>query len=72
MPWSAEIAMLDMWREMVDKNVTNGEMQKFFKKHLQLSYDAGSREERESCAKIVEADGATMVGRRIAAAIRYR
>jgi hypothetical protein len=28
------------------------------------------RDERERCARIAEADGATMVGRRIAAAIR--
>jgi hypothetical protein len=43
MLWSAEIATLDMWREM-DRNVTNGEMQKFFKRHLQMAYEAGARE----------------------------
>ncbi len=45
MPWSAEIAMLDMWREM-DKNVTNGKMHKFFRRHLQAAYDAGKREQQ--------------------------
>jgi hypothetical protein len=43
MPWSAEIAMLDMWREM-DKDVMNGEMRRFFKRHLQMAYDAGAQE----------------------------
>jgi hypothetical protein len=53
MPWSAEIAMLDMWREM-DKNVTNGVMQKFFRRHLQAAFDAGEQQERARCCRIAD------------------
>ena len=40
MPWSAETAMRQMWHEM-DKNVSNGEMMRFFERHLQAAYEAG-------------------------------
>lgn len=45
MEWSAEIAMLDMWRGM-DKNVSNGVMQRYFKEHLQAAYDRGRQDVR--------------------------
>ncbi len=47
MEWSADAAMRDMWREM-NKNVTNGEMMLFFKRHLQAAFDAGRNQESDA------------------------
>lgn len=52
MMWSAEIAVLDMWREM-DLNQKTGAVQAFFKKHLQAAYDRGLRDGEHSKASIV-------------------
>jgi hypothetical protein len=40
LPWTADSAMRDMWSGL-DKNASNGEVQSYFRKHLQAAYDAG-------------------------------
>ena len=42
MPWSAEEAVRKLWSE-IDTNVTNGEMMRFLRGHLQEAFDAGQR-----------------------------
>jgi hypothetical protein len=48
LPWSAEIAMLDMWREM-DLTQQTGKIQKFFRAHLKAAYDRGYQDGFNSC-----------------------
>lgn len=43
-PWSADEAVRQMWAEL-DKNVTNGEMMSFYRRHLQAAFDAGRNQE---------------------------
>lgn len=54
LPWSEYDACHRMWSEL-DKNVTNGEMMAFYRRHLRLAFDAGAVLAANHHAALVEA-----------------